>query len=55
MSKINTEVCNINDEMQKLEENRQGQALRVVCVFFFPPNNYYFRVKTTQAVVIHKS
>lgn len=45
MAKINSEVCDINDEMQKLEESRQDQALRVVCGFF-PLNNYYFRVKT---------
>lgn len=38
MSKINNEVCKINDEMQNLEANRQGQALSVVC--FFPLNNY---------------
>lgn len=33
MSKINSEVCNTNDEMQKLKESRQGQALRVVYIF----------------------
>lgn len=38
MSKINNEICKINDEMQNMEESRQGQALSVVC--FFLLNNY---------------
>jgi len=40
MSKINNEVCKINDEMQNLEESRQGQALSVVVPPPTPPNNY---------------
>lgn len=39
MSKINNEICKINDEMQNLEESRQGEALSVAC-FFFCLNNY---------------
>lgn len=32
MSEINNEVCKINDEMQNLQGNKQGQALSVVCI-----------------------
>lgn len=33
MSKINNEICKIDDEMQDMEESRQGQAV----VYFFSP------------------
>lgn len=55
MSKINSEVCNTNDELQKLEENRQGQALGVVYIFFSLKKYFLGSKQRTQTVVIHKS